>query len=204
MLRSICLTSLSLLLIASACGSDKSTSADTSAAPTTAGVSVDSALPREVELERFRQDLGPEVTELDSDLRSRAELVTEYLKNLEAGNADGISRLGLTKSEFAWLYYPSNPMGKPPYDLSPGLMYFQFDGNSRKGLSHALEERGGRKLNVVGFSCATEEKQGENTVFSQCLFKRVQAPGDTVSELLFGGIVERHGRFKIINFANKF
>jgi hypothetical protein len=31
----------------------------------------------------------------------------------------------------------------------------------------------------------------------------MQAPGDTVDERLFGPIVERHGRFKFVSFANK-
>ncbi|MBC8088397.1 MAG: hypothetical protein H7Z40_14100 [Phycisphaerae bacterium] len=156
-----------------------------------------------MEIERFRKGV-PEVTELSGNFRSRDALVAEYVKLLEARDTTQLAALALTKAEFAWLYYPSNPMGKPPYDLSPGLMYFQFDGNSRKGLAHALEDRGGQPLNVVGFSCSTKESQGDNTIFLQCRFKRLQAPGDTLSELLFGGIIERHGRFKIINFANKF
>lgn len=201
-------------LLASACGRGElaqsaatpdsaSFTAHSQAIASTGGV-IDSALPRAVELERFRNDLGPEPTELSGNFQSREALVAEFVKRLAAKEVVELSALGLTKAEFAWLYYPSSPLGKPPYDLSPGLMYFQFDGNSRKGLTHLLEERGGQPLNVAGFSCAVNEKQGENTIFSQCLFKRLQAPGDTLSELLFGGIIERRGHFKIINFANKF
>jgi hypothetical protein len=49
-----------------------------------------------------------------------------------------------------------------------------------------------------------DDMQGDNRVYAQCMVQRLQAVGDTISELLFGGIIERHGRFKIINFANKF
>lgn len=42
-----------------------------------------------------------------------------------------------------------------------------------------------------------------NTVFGPCLIRRVQAPGDTVSERLFRPIIEREGRYKFVSLANK-
>jgi hypothetical protein len=33
--------------------------------------------------------------------------------------------------------------------------------------------------------------------------RRVQAPGDTVRERLFGPILERGGRFKFVSYANR-
>lgn len=195
---------LTLSIAAAACSRDGAENAKAKAeSATKAATVVDSALPREVELERFRTGLDT-AKALVGGLASRDALVDAFVKNLAARDTLKLAQLGLTKSEFAWIYYPSSPIGKPPYDLAPALMYFQFDGNSRKGFVHLLEERGGKDLKIVGYDCATTEKQDKNTVYSQCMFKRLQAPGDTLSELFFGGIIERDGKFKILNFANKF
>lgn len=164
---------------------------------------VDSVLPRDVELARFRQGLGDSLSELQSDFRSRDAIIDAYVKRLAANDTAGLVQLALTKNEFAWLYYPTNPIGLPPYDLSAGLMWFQMEGNSRQGLLHALDERGGRNLHVVGYTCESTSTEGENRIHNRCALKKLQAPGDTVPEILFGGILERHGRFKLIGFVNK-
>lgn len=178
-------------------------SATESVAAKSAGTVVDSVLPREIEIARFRMGLS-EVTELSNALPSRDALVDAFVKRLAARDTVKLGELALTKSEFAWIYYPSSPIGKPPYDLSPALMYFQFDGNNRKGFVKLIDDRSEKDLKVVGFSCASTEMQDKNIVYSQCTFKRLQAPGDTLTELLFGGIIERNGKFKLLNFANKF
>lgn len=203
--RRLAVVALICLVVGNACTRDQKASTGTksesaSAQPTV----VDSALPRGVELARFRADLGPEVTELSHGFGTRDSLMDAFLKRLAARDTARLAELGLTKAEFAWIYYPSSPIGKPPYDLSPALMYFQFDGNNRKGFVHLLEERGGKDLKVVGYTCAAPEKQEKNTVFAQCMVKRLQSPGDTLSELLFGGIIEHNGKYKLLNFANKF
>lgn len=164
---------------------------------------VDSALPREVELARFRADLGAAPATLSGGTSTRDALVSAYVRALRARDTLGLKSLGMSKAEFAWLYYPDSPIGKPPYDLSPGLMWFQMEGNGSKGLTHAMSERGGIDLHVIGYSCDPVETQGKNRLHKRCMLRRMQAPGDTVSELLFGGILERDGRFKFISFANK-
>jgi hypothetical protein len=164
---------------------------------------VDTVLPREVDLSRFRAELGDSIAELDSDFRSRDALVDAFVARLAARDTAGLLALALTKREFAWIYYPTNPIGLPPYDLGAGLMWFQLDGNSRKGLIHALDERGGRDLHVVGYACESTDTEGENRVHNRCALRKLQAPGDTVPEVLFGGIIERRGRFKLIGFTNK-
>ena len=83
-------------------------------------------------------------------------------------------------------------------------MWFMLDGNSRKGIVRAFDERGGRPLRYVGYACeGAPSRQGANTVWGPCVVRRLQSPGDTVSERLFGPIVERGGRFKFVSYANK-
>src|SRR5262245_24875262 len=181
--------SLTLALLATACSKSQK--------PAEQAAVVDSALARDEALRRFRTGLA-EVTELGQEApRNRDQLVSQFVKALETRDTAMLRDLVLTKAEFAYLYYPTNPQSLPPYDLSPALMWFMTDQNSNRGLLTALAERGGQKLKFAGYEClGAPSRQGENTVWGPCVIRRVQAPGDTVSERLFGPIIERNGRFK--------
>ena len=164
---------------------------------------VDSLAPRAEQLARFREGLI-EPTELTGGAASRDALVQRYVRALERADTAGLAALAITRAEFAFLYYPTSPEALPPYDLSPGLMWFMLEQNSRKGLLHALEERGGRPLGYVGYRCdAAPSRQGANTVWGPCLVRRRQAGGDVIDERLFALMLERNSRFKFVSLANK-
>ena len=165
---------------------------------------VDSVIPRGEALRRFRVGLDS-LSELRGGASSREALVREYITALAAADTGALKALTLTKTEFAWLYYPESAQGLPPYDLSPSLMWFMMDEQSRKGLTRALGERGGRPYAYAGFQCeGAPVVEGPNTLWGPCLVLRVVAPGDTVPERLFGQILGREGRYKITTHANKF
>jgi len=167
-----------------------------------AGV-VDSALPRDEALRRFRAG-SPERADLGEAPRSRDALVRAFVRALEANDTAGMRALVLTRAEFGWLYYATTPQGLPPYDLSPSLLWFLTEGGTSKGLRRLLEERGGRSVEYAGYHCEpAPSREGANTVWGPCLVRRVQAAGDTVEERLFGLILERAGRFKFVSLANK-
>ena len=164
---------------------------------------IDSVVPREAALRRFQEKLQRPVG-LSGSAESREQLVRRFITALEARDTSALLALSMTVEEFAFLYYPTNPQSLPPYDVSPDLLWFLIEGNGRKGLMLALDERGGAPLGYVGHSCDSEpSREGENTVWGPCVIRRVQAPGDTVSERLFGPIIERGGRYKFVNLANK-
>jgi len=164
---------------------------------------VDSVVPRDVALRRFRTGLDS-VDTLLGGATSRDALVRAFVTALERSDTAALRALTMTRAEYAWIYYPTNPQGLPPYDLSPDLMWFMLAENSQKGLAHALEERGGRPLGYLGHSCDPRpSREGANTVWGPCPVRRVQAPGDTTVERLFGLIVERGGRYKFVGFANR-
>ena len=174
------------------------------ASTTTAPAHVDSVVPREVALARFREGT-PKVDALDGGAASRDELIRRWATALESKDTAELGRLLLTRAEFAWLYYPTNPQGLPPYDLSPQLMWFMNVENSNKGLARLLEDRGGRPLHFLGYRCVGERsREGDNEVFGPCLVRRLQAPGDTVEERLFGLVLGRGGRWKFVSYAGKF
>ena len=183
-------------LAAAACGSDGRTGR------AEAAVHVDSIVPRDVELARFRAGLT-EPAALTGGAPSREALVRRFMTALEHRDTSTLGGLLLTRAEFAYLYYPTNPEAKPPYDLSPGLMWFMMDGRSRQGLAHALEDRGGQALHYLGHSCTSRSLQGENTVWAGCVVRRRQGTRDVVTELLFGPIVQRDGRYKFVSYSNK-
>lgn len=164
---------------------------------------IDSVVPREEALRRFRDGLA-EVESLSGGAASREALVAMFVRALESRDTATLRSLVLTRAEFGWLYYPTSPMGLPPYDLPPELMWFQLDGRSRQGIATALEARGGRRLGYLGYQCPSPPAtEGENRVWGPCTVRRLQAPGDTVDERLFGPIVERGGRYKFVSFANR-
>jgi hypothetical protein len=164
---------------------------------------IDSFVPRDEALRRFRQGLAP-VDGLTHGLQSRDALVHAFVRALESRDSAALRRLVLSRAEFAYLYYPSAPQGLPPYDLNADLMWFTLSVQSAQGMHRALDERGGQALHIAGLRCAEKpDSQGENVVWGPCALRRVRAPADTIDERLFGPIVERRGRYKFLTYANK-
>jgi hypothetical protein len=191
-----------LLILAASCSPRTPAQQSGGGAASYAGV-VDSALPRNEALRRFRQGLV-EPRGLGDGRPTRDALVRAFVSAVEAGDAARLRSLVLTRAEFGWLYYPTTPQGLPPYELSPSLLWFLTDGATTKGLRRLLDERRGRPLGYAGYRCdPVPSREGANTVWGPCLVRRVGAPGDTVEERLFGLILERDGIFKFVSLANK-
>jgi hypothetical protein len=163
---------------------------------------VDSAMPIEVALERMRHGL-PRPSGLTGGSKSREELVRGFVAALEASDTAALRRMVLHRDEFAWLYYPSSRLSRPPYQLPPELLWFQMQGESEKGASLLLLDRAGTALGYIGHDCASERREGENRIHGHCVLRRVTAVGDTVGERLFGLVMERGGTFKFVSYANK-
>ena len=174
-------------MFASACGGVEGK-------PAAAGGVVDSIIPRDSAIARFQSDL-PRVTSFEGGAQSRDQLVRRFVTALESRDTSVLRSLLLTKSEFGWLYYPTHPEGLPPYSLTPQLMWFMLEGNSEKGYQKLLQRRAGQPLRVIDHRCEGKpSKQGENTVWGPCPLLRRTERGDTLSERLFGQIVERGGQ----------
>ena len=171
------------------------------AAGTALGVR-DSVRPRQVELERFRATTD-RVTGLAGGALTRDALVLGFIRAVEAGNAAAAQSLALSRAEFGWLYYPGNPFGRPPYDLSPELFWFTLDTNGRKGRDRVLRRLGGRPLGYRDYHCpAAPGIEGENRIHAPCEVT-FEDDGELVTARHFGPIIERDGRFKFVNLAAK-
>lgn len=193
-----------LIAVIAVMGCDRSRS-DTAGSEAVASPGVsDSVRPRSETLATFRRGLDS-VNALASVAASREELVTDFMVALEQSDTSALQRLLITPAEFAWLYYPTNPQGLPPYGLTPGLMWFMLQAGSRKGLSQLLKDRAGLDLRYLSTECLGDSSiQGENTVYGPCVVERVSSTGDTVRERLFGLVMEREGRWKFVSYANKY
>jgi hypothetical protein len=164
---------------------------------------VDSVVPRDVALARFRTGLT-EPESLSGTAPSRDALVRRFIGALETRDTLALRAMVLTRAEFAWILYPTDPQGLPPYDLSPSLYWFMLDTHGQQGMGRLWQERAGNPLHYAGYRCLGDGTiEGENRLFGPCLVRRVQAPGDTIEERLFGPIIERHGRFKFVSYSNK-
>jgi len=196
---------VTLATLVAGCGGERTPAAAASATATAAAPQhVDSVVPREVALERFREGMK-EVDRFTGGAPSRDALVRDWVRAIEANETASLARLRISRDEFAWLYYPTASQGLPPYDLSPSLMWFVVDGGSNKGQARLLQDRGGMPLHVIGYSCDPKSsKEGDNVVWGPCTVKRVATPRDTIEERLFGLIVERGGEWKFLSYKGRY
>jgi len=164
---------------------------------------VDSAMPREVALQRFQEGLR-EPKQLSGGAGSLDALIRRFLDGVQDRDTAAFHRLLLDRAEFAYLYYPTTPQSLPPYDLSPSLMWFLLSERSSQGLSKALQEFGGKPFHYSGYTCDPKpSREGANTVWGPCLVRLSVTPRDTGSVRLFGLVIEREGRYKFVSYANK-
>lgn len=197
---------LTVAALAAGCGRERTPATASGNTPpaTATPQQVDSVVPREVTLAQFREGTKP-VDRFTGGAPSRDALVREWVKAVESSDTAKLTSMRINRDEFAWLYYPTAAQGLPPYDLSPALLWFTVDGQSNKGLTRLLLDRGGMPLHVIGYSCDPKSAtEGENTTWGPCTLKRVRAPGDTIEERLFGLIVERGGEWKFLSYKGRF
>jgi hypothetical protein len=170
------------------------------------GYVIDSILPVEEELRRFRAAIGgAPATTLEHASPSRDVLIRRIVDDVARGDSLDLRAAAITAREYADLVYPSSPFTHPPYRQSPGLAWMQIAGRSASGYTRLLKRREGQRLALANYSCVPKaEVQGDNRLWSDCVLRLVGAGRDTSTQRWFGSIVERQGRFKLISFANQF
>lgn len=172
-------------------------------APAHAAV-VDSVLPMEVALERFRSGLA-EPERLESGAKDMDTLVRHMVDALATSDTLAFERLAVDRAEFAWLYYPTTTVALPPYELPPALAWFQMQQRSRRGVFRALAAYGGVPLEYVGYRCdATPRVEGENRIWTDCRIELARPGEAPVPVRIFGAVIERDGRFAVLSYDNDF
>lgn len=163
---------------------------------------VDSVFPRDEEVRRFTAGLGEPPRELAGGEASLEALARRQLRAVTLGDTAELRRMHLSRAEFAYLYYPHTPLSRPPYDLSPGLMWLQVERGTELGAGAVLAELRGGDVRFLGVRCAAgPEPQGSNRLYTGCAVRYSLPGGGEREEALFGPVLERGGRFKFLSYA---
>jgi hypothetical protein len=166
------------------------------------GYAVDSVLPPEEALRRFRAGLTP-VARLAGGATSRDRLVAAFVRAVETRDTSALRGLEMSKAEFAYLLYPSSIYTRPPFQQQPEIVWMLQRANGGAGYRRLVERYAGRPLGYRGHRCDGEpEVRGENRIWGGCTLGYQRARGDTATGRLFGAILEREGRFKFVSYAN--
>jgi hypothetical protein len=178
------------------------TSTDTLAA-VPAGV-VDSLLPIDEEIRRFRLATPDSIGRLEGGARSREALVKAYVAAIETTDSLALHGLLISQAEYAWLVYPESELTRPPYRQKPSLAWFMMRNATDQGIIRVLNRHGGKPLGYSGFGCESEPAlQGANRIWRQCRM-RFTENGAEVERKLFGGILERDGTYKFLTYATDY
>jgi len=166
---------------------------------------VDSIFPIEEEIRRFRAVLGPEPAGLSGGASSREALIDRFVTALVEADTAAFADMVMNIDEFGWLYYPHTIFTAPPYELAPGLVWFQIQNGSSRGLGRLLGRVAGRPLEVLGHRCAPEPLiEGPNRIWEECVLLVDPAEGEPQEVAYFGSMLERDGAFKFTSYSNDF
>ena len=167
------------------------------------GYVIDSTLPVEEEIRRFQVTIPVRPTAFSNAARSRSALVKQFVRALEQNDTTGLRRLVVDRGEFGYLVYPTSPNAAPPYRQAPDLVWLLRSASSDKAVGRLFRRFGGKPLGYAGFTCPSAvEHQGANSLWSDCVVKRVTTEGDSVQLRMFGAIVGRSGQFKLLSLTN--
>ena len=117
---------------------------------------------------------------------------------LAAGDSVTLSALLVTPEEFAYLYYPNSTFAQPPYQLSPGLVWFQLRRTSDASLRRTLAAYAGSEGTTeqgAEHGCDDPTAIGPGQLWEGCVIQT-----DTPAEL--GPILEWGGRHKFLSFSH--
>jgi hypothetical protein len=199
---------MALWWVAGACGPDSASGDQGTDAPVRTvaapGDVIDSLLPIEEEIRRFRLATPDSITRLDGGARNREALVKAYAAAIEHADSGALNRLLLTQAEYAWLVYPESELTRPPYRQKPALAWFMMQNATGRGIGRVLNRHGGKPLGYAGFACESEAVvQGANRIWRQCRM-RFTENGAEVERKLFGGMLERDGTYKFLTYATDY
>lgn len=153
------------------------------------------------ELRLFRSTLPHHPDRLTGGASSLDGLVETLVAAVNAGDASAAAALAVTRSEFAYFHYPHSPYAKPPYELSPALVWYRLTSSSARGMTRLFATFDDRTLNVGEITCAEPAEAGSARIH-ECSVGVLDASDAWVDVRLFGPILERDGSYKLLSFAN--
>lgn len=149
----------------------------------------------------FRQGI-PRLDTLEHASTSIDQLVSRFAAIVEKRDTAALREIVMSRREYAWLYYPTSRWTKAPTKQEPGLNWFLHTQSSQKGATRLLGDYGGRPVRIVHNECRGPARvEGSNRIWGDCRQTIVTGRDSTIMRL-FGGVIEREGRFKIFSYSN--
>ncbi|HRP09114.1 MAG TPA: hypothetical protein PLL69_11575 [Gemmatimonadales bacterium] len=196
----------SLLLLALAgCSSGDTAAPDDTASWRQPGDVIDSILPMAEHERRFREGV-PEAAVLQGGESSREKLAARFLEAVASSDTASLRSMLISRSEFAWLVFPSHVYREPPYELDPAIFWMQIGTESSKGMGRVMERHGGRPIAFKGLDCQRDTLQLTDLgmeMWGPCQV-RYTIGDSTLTRRLFGSMLEKDGRVKFLSYANDF
>ena len=190
-----------LFAFSSACADERAEPLVDSASAITV---VDSLLPIEEEIRRFRLDVPEVPTGLTGGEDTRDALVKRWVDAVERRDSVALERMLMTAAEYITFYYPESPYIRPPYRQKPSLRWFLISSSSSQGLARVWQRHAGSPLGYSGYRCAAQpELQGYNRIWHDCVLRFRETGGERQLRL-FGPIIEREGRFKFLSYSSDY
>jgi hypothetical protein len=165
---------------------------------------VDSILPLEEEVRRFRANVPEAQERLSGGARSRDALVRRWVLAIEARDSVALTAMLVNAAEYITLYYPESPYTRPPYRQSPGVRWGLMQAVSSQGATRVWQRHAGLPMGYAGYTCDPQpEEVGRNRLWTGCKLAWKNASGQ--GEIgLFGPIIERDGEFKFLTYASDY
>ncbi|HEX5871864.1 MAG TPA: hypothetical protein VFY65_15655 [Longimicrobium sp.] len=169
-----------------------------------AAVPVDTLRPPAEALARFREGL-PIADSLSGAAASRDALVAGFVDAVARQDTAAIRALVLDRAEYGWIYFPSLQRMNPGTNLQPEVMWMLHAQESEKGITRVLRRLGGGQARFGAYACeAAPRVEGANRYWHACTVETMSQDGERAALKLFGSVVERGGRWKIVSYANDF
>ena len=159
---------------------------------------IDSILPVEEEVRRFRANVPDVPAHLTGGASSRDALVRRWVKAVESRDSTALRDMLMSAAEYITFFYPESPYTKPPYRQSPSVRWGLITNASVKGSSRVWERHAGQPMGFTGYRCDQEPTEmGKNRIWTNCAVELKTGP-----IALFGPIIERDGQFKFVTYGS--
>jgi hypothetical protein len=169
-----------------------------------AAVTVDSIRPSAEALALFRDGL-PIVDSLQGGAPSRDSLVARFADAVARQDTAAVRAVVLDRAEYGWIYFPSLQRMNPATHMQPEVMWMLQEQESEKGITRVMRRLGGGQARFGAYACeAAPRVEGANRYWDACAVETVAQDGEKATLKLFGSLIERGGRWKIVSYANDF
>lgn len=164
---------------------------------------VDSILPIEEEIRRFREMAPGVPTRLTGGASSRDALVRRWVRAVERADTAAFRDMIISPEEYITFYYPYSRYTAPPWRQSPRLRWFLMSSSSSRGATRVLQRHGGEPFGYRSYRCAAEDRVGNLRVWSECTVRR-RVNGQEGEMRYFGAIIAMGGVYKFLSYASDY